>query len=168
MVGSRLRGQWVSRKMRALTIIEIMIVIGIIALLSSLLLARYAHAQAVSDASSVGTQLQVIANSLESYRADHDAYPGTSGSGTIATSLFGGANNRYLTSDPSTPDGHSYSYYLFSPTHFSTCENGTRDGGDLAGFRAMSYSTGVMSIPSAGTQYYLCYQSSVGVYAQSP
>lgn len=59
----------------AFTILELLIVIGIIAFLASLSLSRMPESNTRSRVSRAKSDMRAIASSLEAYRAEHHAYP---------------------------------------------------------------------------------------------
>jgi prepilin-type N-terminal cleavage/methylation domain-containing protein len=57
------------------TLIELLIVVAIIAIVASIAMVNYMHAQVRSKVSRAKAELQTIATGLEAYYADYNAYP---------------------------------------------------------------------------------------------
>jgi len=149
-------------KRSGLTLIEIMIVIGIISLVASLVITRYTHVQRTADIGSIATELHVVAGALDQYQHDTGAYPGSNQG--VGPALFGGAGNTYFNATPVTPDSASYLYALEPPPYaYIVCANEGFDGSELQGFK--SYGSGGAATPVTGTQYTLCTIPQLGVFA---
>jgi len=63
------------RKRGGFTLIELLVVIGIIVALIAILLPAVHRAYMVAEKAAIASDLQVIANALDAYRADFGAYP---------------------------------------------------------------------------------------------
>lgn len=73
---------------RAFTLIELLIVVGIIAILAGIAVVNFLDAQVRSKVAAVKNDLRVFAGSLEAYAVDHNAYPPSKGVGDRASSSY--------------------------------------------------------------------------------
>ncbi len=87
---------------RALTLIEMMIVVAIIGLIAGLVIMQYSHAIDKSDVTVSAMELKQIAGAIDNYRLDYHAYPPgpLNNYTTVNPVLFGGAGNAYMNSTP--------------------------------------------------------------------
>jgi prepilin-type N-terminal cleavage/methylation domain-containing protein len=93
-----------SERQRGFTLVELMVVVAIIALIASIVIPNYVHARAQASVVDSIANMKQIAVALESYYADNQCYPGSSGcaasGATVTPSLFGGSPNNYLNITP--------------------------------------------------------------------
>jgi len=96
------------------TLVELMVVVAIIALLAAVVIPNFVHARAQAAVSQTEANMKQIATALELYYGDNQGYPA---SGTVNPTLFGGANNPYLTSTPANAlTRQPYTYVLTAAT----------------------------------------------------
>jgi prepilin-type N-terminal cleavage/methylation domain-containing protein len=119
-------GVWRKHRYAAFTLIELMVVVGIIAILAGLLLSTAGYAQKKSARTRAETEIAAMSAACESYKADNGVYPtntDTNGldpiTGTIANYK---TPSRYMYGELSgdrnfdgTPDAGTRSYMAFKP-----------------------------------------------------
>ena len=118
------------RRYNAFTLIELIVVVGIIAILSALVLSTAGYARKKSARVRADTEIAAMSAALESYKADNAVYPNNSGTGGtdgLDPSTIDLANYqmpcRYMYGEISgdrdfdgTPDTGVRSYMTFKPT----------------------------------------------------
>jgi type II secretion system protein G len=102
-------------RQRGFTLVELMVVVAIIALIASIVIPNYVHARAQASVVDSIANMKQIAVALESYYADNQCYPGSSGcaasGATVNPNLFGGSPNNYLNITPVNDMGRQpYNY----------------------------------------------------------
>jgi len=109
--GIERRGRLAARNRKGITLVELMVVVAIIAVISSILLANYSHAKASSEWTASEANMKQIATALELYNGDNQAYPAGNAAAVDAT-LFGGNGNNYFnaTTNSPGPSGGAYTY----------------------------------------------------------
>jgi general secretion pathway protein G len=120
---------------RGFTLIELMIVVGIIAMLAGILIPNFVNARAQAQTSACESNLRAIATAMELYYADNARYPDA---GAIPDAL-NTATVTYLNSMPRDPADASATpgkYTFTQPTgdgqsYLNTCP-GTHTGSTLA------------------------------------
>lgn len=90
-----------TRRNRAFTLIEILIVVVILGILAAIVVPQFTSASDDAAQSSVRSTLQTVRAQLELYKFDNGAYPAD-----IATLVTGG----YLQQSPQAPNGYSFTY----------------------------------------------------------
>src|SRR4029077_6981076 len=94
-----------SRKNRAFTLIELMVVIAIIAILAAILIPNFMHARAQAQTTGCVANEKQVATAVEEYAVDHNGSYG--GGGSVTSTLLGAA---YLGVTPKDPvNGSQYS-----------------------------------------------------------
>lgn len=97
------------------TFIEILVVITIIALLSTTAIVSYRSAQASARDNKRKSDLEQVRAALEMYRSDEGVYP--DGGWSVMTGLLSG----YLNDIPTDPKGYSYYYTRPTATSYQLC-----------------------------------------------
>jgi prepilin-type N-terminal cleavage/methylation domain-containing protein len=108
-----------SRRRSAFTLVELLVVIGIILVLMSILLPGLSRAWKIAFRSRMRADLQVISTALEAYRADFDQYPGLVNPGGGAETLFRALVGLNGTGFRTRPGGKLWGPYL-PPDRFKT------------------------------------------------
>jgi len=92
---------------KAFSLVEVMVVVGIIALLSAIAIPNLIRAKVSANEASAKATLKLISNSLETYSAINSVYP-------TDTSLLIGASPPYLSIDyfTGTHNGYTFSNVL--------------------------------------------------------
>jgi len=158
------RGVRSKQRTRGLTLVEIMIVVGIIAMVAAMIIHRYTHVETTGGVAAAALELSNVSRALEQYHTDHNTYPGSLGWQTVTPALFGGAGNRYLYATPSGLDGTGYVMYLYGDGTYVMCENAIQVGADLQQFNRFTDDGMTFSAtPVAGASYSLCDNPTYGV-----
>jgi len=147
-------------KSKAFTLIEVMIVVGIISLLAAVAISRYYHALDVSDVATAKLQIKQISNAVASYRMDNHAFPLAGGGQTVVTpAIFGGnANgNGYMNGTPSRgPDIYWYWPPATGTSYYQICTNYRYDKSLLTGM------VDANGGPLNAGPYLICYNDQYG------
>ncbi|MCK5215020.1 MAG: type II secretion system protein [Candidatus Omnitrophica bacterium] len=98
---------------KAFSLVEILVVVGIIALLSAIAMPNLIRAKVSANESAARATLKLISNSLENYSAINSVYPND-------TSLLLGASPPYLTIDYFTGNHNGYTYNKTLGVYFYT------------------------------------------------
>lgn len=100
---------------KGFTLIEILIVISIIGILSSLLLSNLQDARARARDTQRKNDLKQVKTALRMYYNDNQQYPDDDGSGNISCCAWGNpfivSGATYMKALPQDPLGSNYSYY---------------------------------------------------------
>lgn len=145
---------------RGFSLIEVLIVVGIIAILATLLIPRYANAMAGAQAGTAQANLKQIAEDIELYNTQNDGYPSTSGvvSDTTVSTVDG------TPTDGGTGTGHEFDYLYDTPSGaYTVCSQNTHPGSAVQGL-----ATAADAAPSNdSTAYYICYSPADNVYVST-
>lgn len=107
-------------KNKGFTLVELLIVVAIIGILSTLLTANFIGVRQRARDGQRKADLRQVQSALELYRADHQAYPGSIANCLTGTSLMSPdcATSTYMKKVPTDPNGSGYynsgSYYYTS------------------------------------------------------
>lgn len=147
---------------RAFTLIEIMIVVGIIALLAGLLLNNYVYSLKVGETVASEAQIKQIGNALDVYHTDKHVYPAGYGD-YVDTPLFGAFGNNYMTGQPQD-NGTLYNYYAgWDGEGYLVRGNYSYDGSLLGGMKDLRGAAVV-----AGSNYLMSFTPVRGIFAWGP
>ena len=127
---TNLNGAWHKRRYNAFTLIELIVVVGIIIVLSGLVLSTVGYARKKGARARAETEIAAISAACENYKADNAVYPNNSGSGGtdgLDPSTTNAANYqmpcRYMYGEISgdrdfdgTPDTNARPYMAFKET----------------------------------------------------
>jgi general secretion pathway protein G len=100
---------------KGFTFIEILVVITIIALLSTVAVVSYRSAQTKARDNKRKSDLEQVRAALEMYRSDEGIYP--AGNWSAMTGLLTG----YMNNIPTDPRGYSYYYTRPTETSYQIC-----------------------------------------------
>ncbi len=79
---TNLNGAWHKRRYNAFTLIELIVVVGIIIVLSGLVLSTVGYARKKGARARAETEIAAMSAACENYKADNAVYPRDSGSGS--------------------------------------------------------------------------------------
>ncbi|MBI3384754.1 prepilin-type N-terminal cleavage/methylation domain-containing protein [Candidatus Gottesmanbacteria bacterium] len=116
------------RKKRGYTLLEILMVMGIIGILLAVSASAFLSARLTARDARRKTDLEQIRGAIETYKADKNVYPGsqsvpTQSSGNVsslATFLVSGSN-QYISAIPSDPISTMQYYYIPTATGYYLC-----------------------------------------------
>jgi len=120
-------GAWHKRRYNAFTLIELILVVGIISVLAGLVLTTVGYARKKGARARAETEIAAMSAACESYKADNGVYPGNSDTNALnaQTSLDPSAYHAaslYLynalfgaTAGSRTPNTGARSYFVFKP-----------------------------------------------------
>ncbi|HYM65198.1 MAG TPA: type II secretion system protein [Candidatus Sulfotelmatobacter sp.] len=114
-----------SNPKKGFTLVELLIVVGIIGILATLLMANFIGVRQRARDAQRKSDLRQIQSALELERSDLGSYPAASGTaiGTCGNALSGGSPaNTYMAKIPCDPSGSSY---YNSGNYFYTSSGGT-------------------------------------------
>lgn len=134
-------------KLKAFTLIELLLVVGLIGILAGVTIAII-NPDKIAKKGRDATRkkdMALISSALEQYYADNNAYPPTQ-SGNSVSSLPLSGTPKYIQSIPADPNTYSYCYT--SATPFQSYVLCARMETDPA-----SVPTGITSCQSSGTSY---------------
>lgn len=97
-------------KSRAFTLVELLVVISVIAVLSTITFAFYENAQQKARDHKRKQDLQTIRSSLQQYYQDNNAYPATSGNTDAVLTTLVPTYAKSLPQDPSSGASYTYNY----------------------------------------------------------
>src|SRR5438874_3560347 len=126
-------GAWHKHRYNAFTLIELVVVFGLILVLTGLVLSTVGYARKKGTRARTETDIAALSAALESYKADNAVYPRSSNtdaldartSGNPGTSQYQNASlDLYnalfgATSGSRTPDAGKRSYFTFKPNQLS-------------------------------------------------
>src|SRR5438874_6350015 len=126
-------GAWHKRRYTGFTLIELVVVFGLILVLTGLVLSTVGYARKKGTRARTETDIAALSAALESYKADNAVYPRSSNtdaldartSGNPGTSQYQNASlDLYnalfgATSGSRTPDAGKRSYFTFKPNQLS-------------------------------------------------
>ena len=126
-------GAWHKHRYNAFTLIELVVVFGLILVLTGLVLSTVGYARKKGARARAETEIAALSAALESYKADNAVYPRSSNtdaldartSGNPGTSQYQNASlDLYnalfgATSGSRTPDAGKRSYFTFKPNQLS-------------------------------------------------
>ena len=126
-------GAWHKHRYNAFTLIELVVVFGLILVLTGLVLSTVGYARKKGTRARAETEIAALSAALESYKADNAVYPRSSNtdaldartSGNPGTSQYQNASlDLYnalfgATSGSRTPDAGKRSYFTFKPNQLS-------------------------------------------------
>lgn len=101
---------------RGFTFIELLVVITIILLLTSVGLVSYQSANRNARDNKRKADLEQVRSALEIYRADNGSYPAGDWS-----AMFSALSSGYLNQEPQDPKGYSYYYNSAGNTSYTIC-----------------------------------------------
>lgn len=139
-------------KTNGFTLVELLIVIGIIGILATLLMSNFIGVRQRARDAQRKSDIRQIQSALEIYRSDQDTYPSATNSsvGACASSLTGGSPaNTYMRKIPCDPSGSSYqfnngNYYYSVGSNSYVLQSCLENSSDSQG-------TGASGVPSGGT-----------------
>jgi general secretion pathway protein G len=111
-----------TRRNRAFTLIEILIVVVILGILAAIVVPQFTQASDDAELSSAKTQLQTVRTQMELYKFDNSGYPAT-----LAAMETGG----YLTDEPKGAIGDWTFTYTYTDADTATYTAADGDGNDL-------------------------------------
>jgi general secretion pathway protein G len=89
---------------RAFTLVEILIVVVILGILSSIVVPQFTNATRDADAGNIQAQLDTVNNQIELFRCRNNVYPGTATPDTlVGTDWSDMINGGYLKTAPKNP-----------------------------------------------------------------
>lgn len=110
------------KKKKGFTLIEVLVVILIVAILSSLSMVAFAGARKTSRDQKRKADLEQIRSAVEIYRSDCLTYPASLPSaGSSLTGCPPGNETTYLSSVPSDPGTYSYRYNFLGANSYCLC-----------------------------------------------
>jgi|SRR5882724_8082449 len=119
-------GAWHKRHYNAFTVIELIVVVGVIIILTGLVLSTVGYARKKGARARAETEIAAISAACESYKADNGVYPNNS----ITSNLDPKANG-----DPSTTAYGFASFYLYTQLSGDTSGNRSPTGKSYMEFR---------------------------------
>jgi type II secretory pathway pseudopilin PulG len=124
-------GAWHKRRYNAFTLIELIVVFGLILVLTGLVLSTVGYARKKGARARAETEIAAMSAALESYKADNAAYPRSSNTDALDARLSGTPSSYQnasldlynalfgATSGSRTPDAGKRSYFTFKPNQLS-------------------------------------------------
>jgi type II secretion system protein G len=155
---------------RGFTLIELMIVVGIIAILAGILIPNFVNARAQAQTAACESNLRQIATALELYYADNQEYPEAGGFTDVTPALLSANGVAYLNSIPKDPAAldQTRNYQVkttpqsgTSPASYTIVCPGTHVGSTLAKLNT----TGGTICGTACTDTHLQYVAGAGLAA---
>ena len=119
-------GAWHKRHYNAFTVIELIVVVGVIIILTGLVLSTVGYARKKGARARAETEIAAISAACESYKADNGVYPNNS----ITSNLDPKANG-----DPSTTAYGFASFYLYTQLSGDTSGNRSPTGKSYMEFK---------------------------------
>lgn len=109
---------------RAFTLIELIVVVGVIIILTGLVLSTVGYARKKGARARAETEIAAMSAALESYKADNAVYPpysGTAGAHALYQGLSGDGNDAIggTTASTGTPGSSGKSYMTLKPNMLS-------------------------------------------------
>ena len=118
--GERLTNRFGARRYKAFTLIELVVVTGIILILTGLVLSTVGYARKKGARARAETEIAAMSAALESYKADNAAYPRDN-----TTNQYTDTLNARQNFDPTQTVYQNASFYLY--TQLSGDSNGSRN-----------------------------------------
>ena len=117
-------GAWHKRRYNAFTLIELIVVVGIIIVLAGLVLSTAGYARKKSARARAETEILAMSAALENYKADNAVYPaysGAAGAHALYQGLSGDGNDAIggTTASTGTPGSSGKSYMALKPNMLS-------------------------------------------------
>jgi len=119
-------GAWHKRHYNAFTVIELIVVVGVIIILTGLVLSTVGYARKKGARARAETEIAAMSAACESYKADNGVYPNNS----ITSNLDPKANG-----DPSTTAYGFASFYLYTQLSGDTSGNRSPTGKSYMEFK---------------------------------
>ena len=107
-------------KKRGFTLIELLVVISIIGILVAVGIVSYTRTVKLSRDAKRKTDIEQIRQALETDRSENLSYPTGQQYAGGATPVL---SPTYITTVPTDPQGHSYTYTQTSSTTYNLCSN---------------------------------------------
>jgi prepilin-type N-terminal cleavage/methylation domain-containing protein len=110
-----------TRSSRGFTLVELLIVLGIILVLAGILIPVVGKMQLNAKAAATGAQIQAISGAIEQYHSQFRAYPGPISNNDIAATVSGGTFNNIAA--PVVPSPQIYSVTPWNTGSITMSEN---------------------------------------------
>jgi type II secretory pathway pseudopilin PulG len=121
---TNLNGAWRTLRYNAFTLIELVLVVGIIIVLAGLVLSTVGYARKKGSLARAETEIAAMSAALENYKADNAVYPaysGATGAHALYQGLSGDGNDAIggTTASTGTPGSSGKSYMALKPNMLS-------------------------------------------------